>query len=152
MTRRVTSVRETAEACEKNQKAASASAAEKARRREEVQLALRSAEAAARLADEAFEPIAAARDAAGRVSAERAAIPKISSTPRPHERLSIESTGESSPEDAPPPKKKSALPLSPIAPATRAKYRSWTPERKAEEAAAEADALAEMLTKAARIR
>ena len=110
-------------------------------------------QAAVRLADQAFDPTAAVRDAASLVAQEISATIKnkeqAPNVSRLTERHTIE-TPESSLKDSQP-KKKMALPLgSPVV--TRAKYRSWTPERKAGEAEAEADALAEMLKKSAAIK
>lgn len=132
--------------------------------------------------DEAFDPTAAARDAAAASDASSAASSaesrdvgsatkksesKEDARTAKNKNVSALHTAErhaldtdkaaspvspvspmSSPEDARPLKKTTKKPLpiiSPVPPTTRAKYRSWTPERKAEEAAAEADALAEML-------
>lgn len=148
MTRRVASVLRDAEACTQKQKRAAERVADATKKREEAEFALRRAEAASRLAGDAFDPVAAARDAAASVSRRATfSLPDIQTSEgrlraslerRPKE----ESAAESSPEDAPPKKKTAAIPLSPVAPFVK---RSWTPERKEEEARAEADALADML-------
>ena len=149
MTRRVASVLRDAEACTQKQKRAAERVADATKKREEAELALRRAEAASRLAGDAFDPAAAARDAAASVSRRATfSLPEndVRSLHKSLERRpQEESAAESSPEDAPPNKKPAAIPLSPGAPALDLKHRSWTPERKEEEARAEADALADML-------
>ena len=148
MTRRVASVLRDADVCTQKQKAAAERVADSTKKREEAERTLRLAEAASRLAGDAFDPVAAARDAAASMS--RRTTP--SRTERRTERRSDEASAaessaslESSPEsDAPPKKKTAAIPLSPVAPAARSKVRSWTPERGREEARAEANALADM--------
>ena len=163
MTRRVASVLRDADACTQKQKRAAERVADATKKREEAELALRRAEAASRLAGDAFDPVAAARDAAASVSRRATfSLPEDDVTKSESEsegrlflRASLErsaeeeeqSAAESSPEDAPPKKKTTAIPLSPIcsAPALDLKHRSWTPERKEQEARAEADALADML-------
>lgn len=149
MTRRVASVLRDAEACTQKQKRAAERVADATKKREEAELALRRAEAASRLAGDAFDPAAAARDAAASVSRRATfSLPEndVRSLHKSLERRpKEESAAESSPEDAPPKKKTAAIPLSPVAPALDLKHRSWTPERKEEEARAEADALADML-------
>jgi len=149
VTRRVASVLRDADVCTQKQKAAAERVADSTKKREEAERTLRLAEAASRLAGDAFDPVAAARDAAASMSRR--------TTPSRTSRLSrrsdeadeadeaAESSLESSPEsDAPPKKKTAAIPLSPVAPAARSKVRSWTPERGREEARAEANALADM--------
>lgn len=159
MTRRVASVLRDAEACTQKQKRAAERVADATKKREEAEFALRRAEAASRLAGDAFDPAAAARDAAASVSRRATfSVPEkdVSESEKKSEnqgrlraslerRTKEESAAESSPEDAPPKKKTAAIPLSPVAPALDLKHRSWTPERKEEEARAEADALADML-------
>lgn len=159
MTRRVASVLRDAEACTQKQKRAAERVADATKKREEAEFALRRAEAASRLAGDAFDPAAAARDAAASVSRRATfSVPEndVSESESENQgrlraslerRTKEESAAESSPEDAPPKKKTAAIPipLSPVAPALDLKHRSWTPERKEEEARAEADALADML-------
>ena len=155
MTRRVASVLRDAEACTQKQKRAAERVADATKKREEAEFALRRAEAASRLAGDAFDPAAAARDAAASVSRRATfSVPENDVSESENQgrlRASLErrpkgeSAAESSPEDAPPKKKTAAIPLSPVAPALDLKHRSWTPERKEEEARAEADALADML-------
>ena len=161
VTRRIASVFRDAEVCTQKQKTAAKRVADAAKKREAAERTLRLAEAAARLADDAFDPVAAARDAAATVSGRLSPFQAVVEARREDdvtksegrlptllERRSVE---ESSPQsdasecDAPPKKKPAAIPLSPVAPAAGAKHRSWTPERKAEEARAEANALADML-------
>lgn len=148
MTRRVASVLRDADICTQKQKAAAERVADSTNKREEAERTLRLAEAASRLAGDAFDPVAAARDAAASMS--RRTTPSRSSLERRSDEASaaesaLESSPESSPESNAPPKKKTAvIPLSPVAPAARSKVRSWTPERGREEARAEANALAEM--------
>ena len=153
VTRSVASVLRGAKASSQKEKTAAEDVAEKTRLKEEAEATLRRAKAAVRLADQAFDPTAAVRDAASLVAQEISATIKnkeqAPNVSRLTERHTIE-TPESSLKDSQP-KKKMALPLgSPVV--TRAKYRSWTPERKAGEAEAEADALAEMLKKSAAIK
>ena len=151
MTRRVASVLRDADVCTQKQKAAAERVADSTNKREEAERTLRLAEAASRLAGDAFDPVAAARDAAASMS-RRTTPSRTSLEPRSDEAdeadeadKAAESSLESSPEsDAPPKKKTAAIPLSPVAPAARSKVRSWTPERGREEARAEANALADM--------
>lgn len=153
MTRRVASVLRDAEACTQKQKRAAERVADATKKREEAEFALRRAEAASRLAGDAFDPAAAARDAAASVSRRATfSLPENDVSESESEgrlraslerRTKEESAAESSPEDAPPKKKTAAIPLSPVV--LQVKHRSWTPERKEEEARAEADALADML-------
>jgi hypothetical protein len=144
VTRRVASVLRDADVCTQKQKAAAKRVAESTKRREEAERTLRLAEAASRLAGDAFDPVAAARDAAASMS-RRTTPSRTSLERRSDEASAAESSLESSPEsDAPPKKKTAAIPLSPVAPAARSKVRSWTPERGREEARAEANALADM--------
>ena len=148
MTRRVASVLRDADVCTQKQKAAAERVADSTKKREEAERTLRLAEAASRLAGDAFDPVAAARDAAASMS--RRTTPSRTSLERRSDEAdeadeAAESSLESSPEsDAPPKKKTAAIPLSPVAPAARSKVRSWTPERGREEARAEANALADM--------
>jgi hypothetical protein len=140
VTRRVASVLRDADVCTQKQKAAAERVADSTKKREEAERTLRLAEAASRLAGDAFDPVAAARDAAASVS-RRTTPSRTSLERRSDEASAAESSLESSPEsDAPPKKKTAAIPLSPVAPAAR----SWTPERGREEARAEANALADM--------
>jgi len=156
VTRRVASVLRDAEVCTQKQKTAAERVADATKKREAAERTLRLAEAASRQAGDAFDPVAAARDAAAsvsrRVTHSQAVVgdqgkgDDAKSEGRLPTSLERRAAEESSPEsDAPPRKKKpAAIPLSPVAPAEHAKHRSWTPERKAEEARAEANALADM--------
>ena len=115
MTRRVASVLRDADVCTQKQKAAAKRVAESTKRREEAERTLRLAEAASRLAGDAFDPVAAARDAAASMS-RRTTPSRTSLERRSDEASAAESSLESSPEsDAPPKKKTAAIPLSPVA-------------------------------------
>jgi len=105
VTRRVASVLRDADVCTQKQKAAAERVAESTKKREEAERTLRLAEAASRLAGDAFDPVAAARDAAASMS-RRTTPSRTSLERRSDEASAAESSLESSPESDAPPKKK----------------------------------------------